>query len=1304
MGTNGGDFSDQPVTGFGTGIPLPEAVRGRTGHGSGEGVEEGAVMSEKQKVESEKQKVPENQEKKNQEDIAYKESKEQEGDIDKDKGGFFSLCPSVLENNEEYKPYYEALDYAFQDADIKNIAITGIYGAGKSTVWKSYVKKRNLKNIVTITLGQYESPIDRELEIKSEGKTEGGKECKHNSELEQENRIERKLINQIISQISSERTPLSKYKIKLNKSDREIYRDTRYIILFLLSILFWLEKDWILGGLNESFKPLLLSIFSILEIESKAEFILQCLKYSSQLLYFIFCLLLFIIPVYYFLLRFVREHRFLIHKIQVKGIETIINDGNIDEETVLDKDIKEIIYLLTSAEVEILVIEDLDRFNNITIFTKLRELNYMLNKHLEVNYCARKVRFVYMLRDGILEAEDRVKFFDFVLPILPYIHSRNSESILLSGMEGCGFKDNKHLIMKTSLYVGDMRILKNIVNDYRIYNNTLEMERLQLSKEKLFVLIVVKNLFPYDFDLLQVDQGGIYYAFHEGKEALKNILSNGTKASNQDKSDSERSESLKRELKYVSTTSLKNLISKINENQKVKDSLIFGNETLITTSPYIALLRFFIYEGYLSEDYWLYISPFHEGDLSYNDMIFMKRLIEGQDNIGTIIDNVEAVLRHLDEDNFMREGILNENLLKAILKQREDYYYHWENRHRVKIMMESICENGLYSDVILLLVTSNYDLVCRYIQSALYIGAYSHIENILYKTKELEEESGESHDEDDDILDFIIDWIKLQKWVACSILTHDDIEAVKNLFESEELKNLIQSSLSTEPMVPEGELDIFFENLDYANIQFTNLAFLQNNELIYANADDKAYDDAIIRDIAERIQRSNTYILNVDNIQILVNIILGKKANYAELLSEIYNNDALESTKEYIRDDFNNFIKEYINYSNPVNFNNSAEIVIEIINSDISEEDKIKYIENNDVPIPDINKLTIPLYGNIAKKLYLKDKISCSRENISRCYAAIELSDVPEFVGYLNKNINSKNEKEILEDNSNLCEDLLASALICEGLLGFAIKYAKKKLDVFPSEIPENNCLILIESNFIKISKSNVHILVDSSYTKSIDKWLELAKGDDQDNLVEFLCTENLDKIKDYIEMFLRHLQEKNAIKLIDKVKGEIKIQRIYLKRKRYPICARLSKYLLDTYPIIIENIRYICKEFKDFEYQQEFVEALIRNNQFQDLKDEDLNKDVMNYLLTYSLVSIENKVMLLQTKIQNQVKVSELREYIDFVGEIKDLNEVWNHKQPKLNSTYKQDIGKALADCGYVKIRNTSPISRIVLVDSQRQ
>ena len=1284
---------------------MPEAVRGRTGHGSGEGVEEGAVMGENKQVESEK-KVSEDQEKKNQENTAHKESKGQEGNNDKDKGGFFSLCPSILETNQNYEVYYEALDYAFNNEDIQNIAITGIYGAGKSTVWQSYVKKKNKKNIVTITLGQYESSVDKGIVSKIDRETvKGSDRTNYNHELEQENRIERKLINQIISQISIKNTPLSKYKIKINKSENEIYCDTICIVCFLLSILFWLEKEWIFEGLREPFKYMLLKIFPILEFESKAEFILQCLKHSSHLLYFIFCLLLFIIPVFYFLLRFVEENRFFIHKIQVKGVETIINDGNIDEETVLDKDIKEIIYLLTSAEVDTLVIEDLDRFNNITIFTKLRELNYMLNKHIEANYPEGKVKFVYMLRDGILEAKDRVKFFDFVLPILPYIHSRNSESILLSGMEGCGFKDNKHLIIKTSLYVGDMRILKNIVNEYRIYNNMLAMKKLQLSEEKLFALIVVKNLFPYDFDLLQVNQGGICYAFNKGKEELRDqlisVLPSKIYPLDADESDFEVEERIESERVYVSIAPLKGVISKWKEyNLPIKDSLIFGEGTQITQNPNISLLSFFIVEGYLSEDYWIYLSPFNEGELRYNDVVFLKRLIADQDNLYTELDSAEAVLSRLHDDDFKRKGILNRKLLTAILKQQKDDDFSWENNRRVLTIVGSMSDDILYSYLIFILASFEYNLVRRYIQIVLYHDYFRLIEKILKKIKELDESKKKSSDEYDDIVDSLTreERNDLRNYVICSILTFTDTEQVASFFWAGKRKNLIELSLSLVLEVPDSELDIFFENLKHANIQFTDLEFLQNDELIYKNADDKAYDDAIIRAIAERIQCSKTYILNVNNVQVLVNIILEKEVDYGELLSEIYNNDALEVTREYIREDFNNFITEYINTYTPMKFKNSEKIVIEILNSDISEEDKIKYVENNEIQIQDINGLEIPLDGIIAKKLYLNDTISCSKENITRCYAAIVLSDVPEFVMYLNRMINTENEEKILQDNSKLCEDLLVSEDTSEELFGVAIKYAKEPLDILPLNILENKCLLLIENNLINISKSNVHILVDSSYTKSIDKWLELAQEVDQDDLVEFLCTENLDKIKDYVEMFLRHLQEKNAIKLIDKVNGEIKIYRIDPNR------TEIKKYLLLNFPITTENIQYICKNFKGFKYKQEFLDSLTSHNQFQDLTDEDLNKDVMNYLLTGNLVSIENKVILLQTKIQGKLEVRELKKYIGFVDEIKDLNEVWNHKQPKLNSTYKQDIGETLADNGYVKIRNTSLISRIVLLDSQRQ
>lgn len=70
---------------------------------------------------------------------------------------FNALTPETLSGN---KPIYtEALDFAFCKDDIKNIAITGIYGAGKSSVWRTYADERNIENCITISLGKYDDIV-----------------------------------------------------------------------------------------------------------------------------------------------------------------------------------------------------------------------------------------------------------------------------------------------------------------------------------------------------------------------------------------------------------------------------------------------------------------------------------------------------------------------------------------------------------------------------------------------------------------------------------------------------------------------------------------------------------------------------------------------------------------------------------------------------------------------------------------------------------------------------------------------------------------------------------------------------------------------------------------------------------------------------------------------------------------------------------------------------------------------------------------------------------------------------------------
>ena len=60
---------------------------------------------------------------------------------------FNSLTPDILKENKQI--YTEALDYAFSNDDVRNIAITGVYGAGKSTVWNTYKNNKSKSSVLT---------------------------------------------------------------------------------------------------------------------------------------------------------------------------------------------------------------------------------------------------------------------------------------------------------------------------------------------------------------------------------------------------------------------------------------------------------------------------------------------------------------------------------------------------------------------------------------------------------------------------------------------------------------------------------------------------------------------------------------------------------------------------------------------------------------------------------------------------------------------------------------------------------------------------------------------------------------------------------------------------------------------------------------------------------------------------------------------------------------------------------------------------------------------------------------------------
>lgn len=111
---------------------------------------------------------------------------------------FHKLTPK---RDVDVSGYEEALDFVFSNDDIRNIAVSGAYSSGKSSVMESYREKHN-KNFISISLAHFGAE-----------KTESDNE-KNNLEKT----LEGKILNQLAQQIPAKKIPLSGLNIK--KSDQ----------------------------------------------------------------------------------------------------------------------------------------------------------------------------------------------------------------------------------------------------------------------------------------------------------------------------------------------------------------------------------------------------------------------------------------------------------------------------------------------------------------------------------------------------------------------------------------------------------------------------------------------------------------------------------------------------------------------------------------------------------------------------------------------------------------------------------------------------------------------------------------------------------------------------------------------------------------------------------------------------------------------------------------------------------------------------------------------------------------------------
>jgi len=199
-----------------------------------------------------------------------------------------------------------------------------------------------------------------------------------------------------------------------------------------------------------------------------------------------------------------------ISRVSIQG-EIELNNNEIEDKSIFNQYLDEIIYFFQKTKYNILIIEDLDRFENTNIFTKLREINILLNNSKLIK---EKVSFIYAISDDFFtDKKERVKFFEYIVPVIPFVNYYNAEEQLKklikeSKIEKNIFSDDFISDITTFIDDIDMRLLVNIFQEFLVYKDIVG--KISSTNEQLFAIITYKNMAPEDFNKLANRQGKLY--------------------------------------------------------------------------------------------------------------------------------------------------------------------------------------------------------------------------------------------------------------------------------------------------------------------------------------------------------------------------------------------------------------------------------------------------------------------------------------------------------------------------------------------------------------------------------------------------------------------------------------------------------------------------------------------------------------------------------------------------------------------------------------------------------------------------
>lgn len=397
----------------------------------------------------------------------------------------YTLTPEIIpekideKENPAYNPVKD-IGIKLENKDVKNIALTGPYGSGKSSVLLTLQKDYAHYNYLNISLATLECNKENDETKKSRGDI-----------TENENSLNRlieySILQQIIYREETGKTPQSRLKRIKHISDRQSWSIAMAVALCVIALSILFEPSFLR---NES-------LYATFSASSTWKIFWDIISFVYLMTAGVYMLKWIVVNIY---------NRNL-NKINLKDGEIEIKEDT----SIFNKYLEEIIYFFQVTKYNVVIIEDLDRFNTNTIYIKIRELNNLLNNSKSIcgkGKAREKIVFIYAVRDDMFHDTSRTKFFDYITTVIPVINPSNSCDKLISALHKHGITnidDNK--CKDLGFFINDMRIMKNIVNEFLQYQSKLDKK---LDPAKLLAMIIYKNYYPKDFSLLHNQDGLVY--------------------------------------------------------------------------------------------------------------------------------------------------------------------------------------------------------------------------------------------------------------------------------------------------------------------------------------------------------------------------------------------------------------------------------------------------------------------------------------------------------------------------------------------------------------------------------------------------------------------------------------------------------------------------------------------------------------------------------------------------------------------------------------------------------------------------